>query len=399
MGYKWLGWLALVPLAAGQWDLGSRMENALADSKAGLRFEQRVRYESRTGNAFGATPGVETGLARTRLGVSYRPVDWLRLSGMVQDTRAPWYGPHAPAAMSDGTDLHEAFVELGRKTGFGMTAGRRMLHYGEGRLIGTPQWGNGSRTYDHARLYYRLPKAQVEVLFAAPVRLRAREFNRPSFSDRIWGVYNTFPDFYRKNLLEVYALRRVAAGLHVNAFGLRAAGPLPHGMKYGAEVAGETHSAAAWSGTLSRRFTLGARPLDISAEYKYASPGFDQLFAAFHDSFGHQDLFGWRNIHHVRSLSTLGVTRKVALNFIYSNMWLADARRPLYSGAGKVMVGAAAAGAGRHVGQEADLFATCKWRHFLFGAGYSHFMAGRFIRSNTPGTGPGYLYVFHTYAF
>ena len=390
MVYKAVAWLALaLPLAAGEWD-----------SRVGVRFEQRVRYESRTGNAFGAAPDIETGLARTRLGLSYTPVNWLKLSGMVQDTRAPWYGPHAPASVSDGADLHEAFLELfPGKTGFGMTAGRMMLHYGEGRLLGTPQWGNCSRTYDHARVYYRLPKARFELLFAAPVKLRAGEFNRPAFADRIWGIYNSFPDVYGKNLLEVYALRRIAPGVHVNAFGFRAAGPLGHGLKYSAEAAGETQSAAAWSGSLSRRFTPGGRPLDISAEYKYASGGFDQLFAAYHDSFGHQDLFGWRNIHHARSLNTLGVTRKVALNFMYSNFWLADARQALYNGSGKAIVRAAAGSAGRHVGQEADVFATCKWRHFVFGAGYGHFVAGEFIRKTTPRAGPGYLYIFHTYAF
>ncbi len=50
MGYKAVACLALaVPLTAGEWD-----------SKASVQLEQRTRYESRTGSAFGAAPDVES---------------------------------------------------------------------------------------------------------------------------------------------------------------------------------------------------------------------------------------------------------------------------------------------------------------------------------------------------
>ena len=61
-----------------------------------LIFEQRVRYEDRTGNSFGKDVDVATGLFRTRLGLTYTPVPWLKFTGVVQDCRAPWYGPGAP---------------------------------------------------------------------------------------------------------------------------------------------------------------------------------------------------------------------------------------------------------------------------------------------------------------
>ena len=104
--------------------------------------------------------------------------------------------------------FRKAYFELfpEAKRGFGMTAGRLMLNYGEGRLIGTPQWSNVARTYDHARVYYRLPRAHLEFLLASPVKIRITEFNRPVLGDRVWGVYNSFPNFYRKHLLDVYLL-------------------------------------------------------------------------------------------------------------------------------------------------------------------------------------------------
>jgi hypothetical protein len=297
-----------------------------------------------------------------------------------------------------------------------------MLNYGEARLIGSPQWSNLARTWDHARLYYRLPKARLEALMLAPVKVRIGEFNRPVLGDRIWGTYNAFPNFYRKNLLEACLLRHDqnqpgAVKLGVNTFGFRLAGPFAAGAGYSVEAALQTgkvgparHRAGAWFASLSRRWAVGKRTLDLSGEYKFASgtddprnPSrsgtFDQLYPANHDKFGHQDLFGWRNIHDARSLAAWGLTRSLALNFMYNNFWLASARDSLYNGSGRSIARSAAGAAGRHVGQEADVFATFKHRHFQFGAGYGRFFKGGFINQTTPALRPTYLYVFHTLSF
>ncbi len=388
-----------------------------------LTFEQRFRYEEREGMNFGRDPDLFTGLARTRLGVNVKAASWLKLSAMAQDSRAPWYGPNAPNTVRDPVDLQEAYVEMfgDRKTGFGMTAGRMMLNYGEARLIGSPQWGNLARTWDHARAYYRMPRARFEVLLVSPVKVRIGEFNRPVFGDRIWGTYNAFPDVYRKNLLEVYLLRHdqnrpggFTGGssrtgtdkLGVNTFGFRAAGPFAAGTKYSVEAAAQTgkvgpaqHRAGAWVASLSRRWTAGKRALDISGEYKFASRTFDQLYPANHDKFGHQDLFGWRNLHNARSLATYGVTKSLAMNFMYNSFWLASAREALYNGAGRPIARSAVGTAGRHVGQETDLFATYRYSHFQLGAGYGYFFKGGFIDKATPGVRPTYLYIFHTLSF
>ena len=136
---------ALQPGAAQPFDAGTRLRDGIAALTEGalqLSFEQRVRYESRSANAFGKDPDLETGLARTRLGLSWRPAEWLKVSGTAQDARTPWYGPGAPTSARDTADLLEAYFELfgGSKSGFGMSAGRSALGYGDSRLIGTPGW-------------------------------------------------------------------------------------------------------------------------------------------------------------------------------------------------------------------------------------------------------------------
>jgi hypothetical protein len=427
--------LLLTGMWAQQWDFAAKGAAAISEGtkdKLTLSFEQRVRYEDRTATLFGKDPDVATGLARTRLGSAYKPVKWLKISGMLQDARAPWYGANAPANVRDQTDLHEAYVELfpAYKKGFGLTAGRMMLNYGDGRLIGTPQWSNVSRTYDHARMYWRSQWVQIEALLVSPVKVCIGEFNRPVLGDHIFGVYNVFSDFH-KNQVEVYLLRReqnrpggFAGGsgrdgtdkLGVNAFGFRFAGPIVYGAKYILEgvledgkVGAADLSACAWVARLSRRWTIASKPLDAFAEYKYASgtenPGdtrhagtFDQLYGAFHDQFGHQDLFGWRNIHNAKFASSLGLTKNFSLNVTYGNFWLACLKDGIYSGSGKLIARSSSGRAGRHVGQEADLYGTYKYNRFLFGAGYGHFFSGKFTREATPGVGPTYLYVFHTYS-
>jgi len=205
--------------------------------------------------------------------------------------------------------------------------------------------------------------------------------------------------------------------LGVNTFGGRLTGPAPLKTKYSLEGAVQTgkvgvarQRAGAWFSSLSRRWTVAGKPLDISGEYKFASgskdPGdtsksgtFDQLYAANHDKFGHEDLLGWRNLHNARSLATLGITKNFAVNFMYDSFWLASLRDGIYNGSGKLIAKSAKGDAGRHVGQEADLFGTYKYKHFTVGAGYGRFFSGEFIQHATAGVGPNYLYLFHTYSF
>src|SRR3954471_10597136 len=130
-----------IPLAAQSWDVMGRAGEAISSRTEGrlkIDFEQRERYEIREGNGFGKDVDIATGLARTRFSLTWQ-TPWLKLSGMVQDSRAPWYGANAPSNARDTADLQEAYIELfpNHKRGFGLTAGRMMLNYGDGRLIGT----------------------------------------------------------------------------------------------------------------------------------------------------------------------------------------------------------------------------------------------------------------------
>lgn len=110
-------------------DLPARLAGVLAHESAGkltLGAEFRSRFERRTGQGFGKEPDLDFGLIRARLSMTYQPWRWMKLSAMVQDARAPGYGPAAPSNFRDSADLQEAYFELGDSRGLGGSAGRAM---------------------------------------------------------------------------------------------------------------------------------------------------------------------------------------------------------------------------------------------------------------------------------
>ena len=405
--------------------------NQLLDQETGGRFrlifEFRVRDESRTGNNFGLAKNLDNVLLRTRIGAQFDATDWFRISATGQDARAPDYGGVAPTTARDSMDLHEAFLEFfaRRKTGFGAVFGRQVISLGEGRgrLIGDSQWTNTSRSYDTARLYYRLPSARIEVLMVSQVKILADKFNVPDLGDRVWGTYDTFTRIIPKGTVDFYLLRHDQnrpggftgiGNLGTNTLGGRAEGPLPGRLKYSMETAiqdGHTglveHRGYAWFSGISRPVHVGL-PLDLEVEYKYAAGSrtaatrdgtFDQLYASNHDRFGRADLFGWRNIHNMRSLETLHVTKPLAISGMYNNWWLASPTDALYNSSGASIVRSAKGTAGTHVGQEADVFGTYQASGWTFGAGMAHVFTGDFLRATTPGVNTRYLFVFQSYTF
>jgi hypothetical protein len=389
-------------------------------------FEERTRWEEKTGVNFGKAVNQQDMLSRLRVGVSVTPVSWLTVYAMGQDSRVPFYGLPAPNSMRDTMDLQEAYVKLfdRQPTGFGAAFGRSMLDFGESRVIGSPQWSNVSRTYDQARLYYRTLRARFEVLMVSPIKVLPDEPNHPVLGDRIWGTYNTFKGLPGGAAIDAFALRHSqnriggwagAGTLGTNSFGGRLFGPLPYSLSYSLEGIGQTGHAGllkqrayAWFAGVSHKTKALGRTLTSSAEYKLASGTrlgaansgtYDQLTPANHDKFGHMDLFGWRNLKTFKVLETLPVNKRVAFNVMYSDHWLFSASDSLYNGQGGSIAVSKTAVAGTHVGRELDSFVTWKAGPYTFGAGMGHFFHGEFIRNATLHVNPRYLYLFQQYSF
>ena len=245
-------WLVCVVLMAcsslpalGQSDPVQKGANELHSASNGqltLRFEERTRWEEQYGVKFGAAVNQQDMLSRIRIGIQYRPVSWLTFSGMGQDARAPWYGKPAPNSVRETMNMHEAWLALAsEKTALNLSFGRRMLDYGETRVIGTPQWSNTSRTYDYGRMEYSSKKMTLDALMVSPVIVQTDAFNNPELGNRIWGTYDVFPKLFHGLSVDTYALRHsenkiggwTSAGtLGTNSFGARVYGPLPDRFAY-----------------------------------------------------------------------------------------------------------------------------------------------------------------------
>lgn len=426
---KFLSFLLFCGVALAQQDpLQSLNEEVSGATGKMLRFtfEERTRWEEKYGVTFGKAVNQQDMMSRIRVGAQFRLLDWLTISAMGQDSRVPFYGVVAPNTIRDSMDLHEAYVDLfgQRKTGFGALFGRQMQDYGESRLIGSPQWSNVSKTYDLGKVYYRTPKMRLEVLMVSPVKIRPDQFNVPDLGERIWGTYDTFSNVAHGASFDIYALRHsqnriggwASAGtLGTDSFGGRFYGPLRAGLSWSLEGVGQTgHSgvksqrAYAWFSNLTEKTTVMKHSVSYSIEYKVASGTkqaqassgtFDQLSPANHDKFGHEDLFGWRNLRTLKSLESFNVTKPFALNFMYTNEWLYSATDALYNSQGGSIAVSAKGTAGTHVGQEADLFATYKWGAHTFGGGFGHFFKGEFVDSATAHINPRYFYIFQQYSF
>ena len=395
-------------------------------NEAYFTFEERTRWEEKTGVNFGKSVDQQDMLSRLRIGFGVSPVSWLTVYAMGQDSRVPFYGAPAPNSMRDTMDLQEAYIHLfdHRETGFGASFGRSMLDYGESRVIGTPQWSNVARTYDQARLYWRTPKVRMELLMVSPVKVLPDSFNTPELGERIWGTYNTLPHVWRGASVDIYALRHSqnkiggwtgAGTLGTDSFGGRFYGGLPYGLAYSLEGIGQaghlgtvTQRAYAWFAGMSQKTPIGRRTLTSAPEYKVASGTrlgavnggtYDQISPANHDKFGHEDLFGWRNLRTFKVLETFAVTKKLAWNVMYTNVWLFSASDALYNSAGSSIAVSKKGTAGTHVGQELDGFLTYRYGAHVFGAGMGHFFKGEFVDNTTMHINPRYLYVFQQYSF
>jgi hypothetical protein len=384
--------------------------------------ESRIRYESRNGMNFGREVDTSTAILRQRLGLTWRPSEWVKISAMAQDCRAPLYGRPAPASLRDPLDLQEGYAEIHYPGSEGMefSGGRRMISYGDARLIGSPQWANTTRTWDHARVSWRTPKARIDGLFLSPVDVNLNGFNRPRMDRRLWGVYTMVPALKKGLAGEFYILRHdqgFAGALRTNSFGGRLVGKSDSGWGFEAEgvlqngeAGAKSHRGHGFFTSVNRRLQADDRPLTLVGEYKHASgtedpsnasrsTTFDQLYPANHDKFGHEDLLGWRNIHNMRAQAGYGVHKLLTLTLMYDDSWLASPKDAMYNLGGAPIARDPLGRSGRHIGREVDLFATVKLKKVTFGAGYGRFFAGEFVKKTTPGVGPDLFYIYQDIHF
>jgi hypothetical protein len=324
-------------------------------------------------------------------------------------------------------DLRQAFVDLGStKTPVVARFGRQEIAFGDQRLVGHANWLNAARTFDAARVTVKSKTSQIDLFAASVVRILDGEFDKSGNGNRFAGAYVSSGRMLPLSTVEPYVLwrrdvnQRAEAGtldsLQQVTTGARLVGKLPARLDYNVELDVQRGSLGpdtvrAWAGHWQVRETLtGTMTPHILAEYNYASGDadpadgirgtFDQLYPTAHDKYGLADQVGWRNIRHVRvgcDFTPINAT-PIAVN--YHSYWLAQRGDALYAASGAPLARVPVGAASTRVGQEIDAQVSRPLtRQLVLAAGYSHLVAGRFLKQATPGKSYGGPFVMATYVF
>jgi hypothetical protein len=398
-----------------------------------MRFSVEVRGREEGGTSFSFVEGANDTytLTRTRIGLDVKPAKWFHFFVQGQDSRVIDIDKsRVTASIKNTFDLRQGYVELktGEQKWVSLQVGRSELNLGNQRLVGGGDWGNVTRTFDLAKIGMGAGGNRVDIFAATPVIINTNRFDKfdGAPGQNLYGVYGTLSKFVPRSTIEPYVLWKtlptvksetgLAGKADIYTAGALWIGRLPAGFDYTVEMARQAgHSAtddiSAWAGYWIAGYSPAHIPLRprFSTEYTYATGDngkgdgkvntFDQGFDALHNIYGMSDLFGWRNIRHLRTSVEASPSRTVKVTFDYHFLWLANAHDGVYNASGVQVVKAPTGGAlHTDIGHDADFYFTYSPRPWLtLGTGWSYLFWGRFLKENAHGVGSSYPWVFITY--
>lgn len=396
-------------------------------------LEVRAREEARTSLGYEAGDNDTYTLTRTRIGLDLKPTKWLHFYVQGQDSRPiDIASDHVSSSLKNTFDLRQGYVEFkpGEKNWVSLQVGRTELNLGNQRVVGGGDWGNVTRTFDVAKIGLSRGGNRVDIFAATPVIINTNRFDKfdGAPGHNLYGVYGTLSKLVPKATIEPYVLWKtlptaksgtgVVGNADIYTVGALWFGKLPAGFDYTVEMDRQgghlsTDNLDSWAGYWVAGYTVPKVPLKprFSTEYTFATGGsgksdgrvttFDQVYGAFHNIYGMSDLFGWRNIRHLRASAEVNPLRTLKVTFDYHFLWLASAHDGLYNASGVEVVDAPAGGAlSTNIGHDADFYITYSPRPWLtMGTGWSYLFWGQFLKENAHGIGSSYPWVFCTYRF
>ncbi|MDD5260973.1 MAG: alginate export family protein [Methylacidiphilales bacterium] len=198
-------------LSQPTWKLGEPIQ--FMDGKLVFDAQERLRMEMRN-NTFDFNDSMKSPqddtflLQRVRLGILYKPAEWLKFYASGQDSREVFSNrPNTPFVLGSEGDntfnLREGNVEIGNLQNFPLSAkiGRQVLSYGDERLIGGFDWNNFGRTFDAAKITVQATqKLSIDIFAASVVEM---EGYQPLQGDHTWQFNNSDPS--HDKLIGVYA--------------------------------------------------------------------------------------------------------------------------------------------------------------------------------------------------
>lgn len=390
--------------------------------------EERMRVESLGGVGYVHAYNSYI-LNRLRLNLTLTPTSWLKFVFQAQDARVLFTNVKpVTGSQKDPIDLRIGYVQLGNseKGWFSVTAGRQPVTFGEGRLIGDPDWSNVGKAFDAVRATFHYKKFKLDALSGALDKIYIDGVATPTLGEHFDALYGSLTNAIPNSTIEPYLLWRMEhnvkgeiiklGNMDEKTAGIRWVGKLPLGLDYGMETAFQRGTQAnepisAWA----THFVLGETLPDtkhrprLFAEINRASGDqnpkdgvhgtFDTLFPASHDKYGFADQFGWANIVHVRGGFQYKVRQDLTLSVAENAFWLANQRDGIYSN-GKLII-ASNGHEGNFIGHEADIVTrwTSSRTHSVVDLDLGHIFPGEFLRAANHGAGYNFLFLGITQRF
>lgn len=375
-----------------------------------LSLEERLRLETQTGNDFRPDHADLYLLNRLRFRAQVQPAVWLKFHLQASDARV--WGMNTqppPLSVADSLDIRQASAEFGEEgSRINLHLGRQPIHFGEGRLIADPAWGNVGRTFDAARMTIRGKGLKIDFFSASAVQVKQGKLNRSDSGNLIHGVYLATGRLASGSSVEPYFFwKKCPRTLQdIRTAGARWAGRLPTHIDFSLEAAfqngtyaREQIAAWGWHSTFGYSLKAAGRDTRVFAEYNFASGDrtggdsrrgtFDPLYSAAHDWFGLADQMAWSNMQNGQSGVEVQLHRLLKVKCAYNSLWLASARDGLYRGS-QLLLKIPDGSAGRHVGEEIDLQAAISiHRQTRIATGTGRLFPAQFLKTanrNTPYT-------------
>ena len=368
----------------------------------GFGLEERIRWEDPHNASFKLHNDDGYALNRVRLLMQIKPTSWLRFVGQLQDARAWWENPPLEPPNTNRLDLKLAYAEFGdpEHQWISVRVGRQLINYNH-TIIANSEWRDQGRSYDAVvtNLHYR--NFRLGIFAASAVVPLDEGISHHQEGNNIYGLYGSIDNpGVRSSTIEPFVLWRVRPSISEQAYGLRWKGLAFGSLDYSIEGIREAGSIRAWgtTGGVGYRFSTMHWKPRIFGQYDYASGTFDTMYPTAHDRFGISDQFSWQNIQAIRGGITVEPHRRWTVTAQYLDFWLASATNSLYNTSGESIVRNLTGTAGRHIGEEADVYTWYEInRHLNFGVGFAHIFPGQFL--STMEKGPSYSYPYFALNF
>ena len=339
--------------------------NLAADAvRATVSTEYRARYERHTDPSFTSAVNDNRSdlLQRVRVGTTVHLAPNLKATAQYQYAQTTtWTGRRNFS--DDGSDLLVGNLTYSSKP-FEVVVGRQKLVWGEGRLIGTADWANLSRTFDAVAVH-----GQSIDAFAGRVGVSP---NRP-VNARIAGAqartrFGETSLIYKQDSDATHDVRlttldhRIAGALLGNSYTVEAAAQ-------GGRSSGRDQEAWAYFAEVTRPISP---TLTLGIETTAASGGgdatksrtFDSLYPSPHRLYGLSDTTGWSNMTQFGASLRYVPSRSTTVSVRWLNTELRDSSEAWTNASGGVNSYAGnkfvdpTGQSGRGIGQELDIEAS-----------------------------------------